>query len=427
MIWDVFISHASEDKEEVVRPLCKLLEARGLSVWLDEMQIELGDSLRKKLDEALMNSNFGVIILSPDFFKKDWTLRELGALQSKEFGSTKVILPIWHQISSSDIVKYSPMLADRIAAFTSEGLDKVAEKIIKVVKPGALHTIDSKKKYVDSFVISDTVIANAVDSIKALLNPKKWKTLAPIKDMTSPIEWMGTNESSFITIFYNLYLPLILFKHISYQLERSFSSFNTTNKIKQLILKLSYNILINEAKIAALRPSIAYSPRVYNWRIQRQKTPHAFWWQGISEEKLEGSIRFFIRNVYDETFSPEIYSLTEFKKTYDILYNGRSKDKQPLGLLANALYGFVPKDRPVYFRVLIGWQYLYQLYIALTKDDISITNNDELTSMLNSTHINIEENIDEKYLFEPMSNTIDTILSYLKKEIIEDSALCFKN
>ncbi len=56
MTWDLFISHASEDKEEVARPLAQLLKDEGLSVWLDEQELVLGDSLRRKLDEGLSKS-----------------------------------------------------------------------------------------------------------------------------------------------------------------------------------------------------------------------------------------------------------------------------------------------------------------------------------------------------------------------------------
>lgn len=72
IIWDAFISHASEDKEEVVLPLAELLMASGLKIWLDRGEIFLGDSLREKIDEGLAQSQFGIVILSHSFFSKDW-------------------------------------------------------------------------------------------------------------------------------------------------------------------------------------------------------------------------------------------------------------------------------------------------------------------------------------------------------------------
>jgi len=53
MRWDVFICHASEDKDDVAVPLARTLEDAGLLVWLDKHEIKLGDSLREKIDEGL--------------------------------------------------------------------------------------------------------------------------------------------------------------------------------------------------------------------------------------------------------------------------------------------------------------------------------------------------------------------------------------
>jgi hypothetical protein len=42
--FDVFISHASEDKDEIVRPLATALQSSGLSVWYDKFELRIGDS-----------------------------------------------------------------------------------------------------------------------------------------------------------------------------------------------------------------------------------------------------------------------------------------------------------------------------------------------------------------------------------------------
>src|SRR5690348_6780034 len=73
MAWDVFICHASEDKAAFVRDLAVELAKRGLQVWYDEMELRLGDSLRRKIDEGLRESRFGIVVLSPHFFGKNWT------------------------------------------------------------------------------------------------------------------------------------------------------------------------------------------------------------------------------------------------------------------------------------------------------------------------------------------------------------------
>ncbi len=133
-MWDVFISHASEDKAEVARPLSNLLTQAGLRVWLDEYELRVGDSLTAKIDHGLANSRYGIVILSPAFFSKDWPQRELNGLATLESSTRKVILPVWHGITRTFVANYSPLLADRLASNTSKGLSTVVQEIITSVK-----------------------------------------------------------------------------------------------------------------------------------------------------------------------------------------------------------------------------------------------------------------------------------------------------
>lgn len=133
MSWDLFISYASEDKEEVARPLAKELARSGLAVWFDEFELKLGDSLLKSIDKGLSRSRYGVVILSHAFFQKYWPQSELAGLVQKERNGKKVILPVWYELSSVDIIEYSPILSDRIAASWSRGLKIVAQQIKEVL------------------------------------------------------------------------------------------------------------------------------------------------------------------------------------------------------------------------------------------------------------------------------------------------------
>ena len=138
MTHDVFISHASEDKAAVARPLARALEAAGLSVWLDEAEITLGDSLRGSLDKGLAECRFGVVILSRDFFRKNWPQKELNGLAARENSGAKVILPVWHGLAHDDVLAFSPMLADRVAVSTEHGVDAVAAAVVAAVARGGV-------------------------------------------------------------------------------------------------------------------------------------------------------------------------------------------------------------------------------------------------------------------------------------------------
>ena len=73
MKYDVFISHASEDKDLIVRPLVTMLEKLSVRVWYDEFSLKLGDSLSASIDKGLLESRFGIVVLSKSFLKKNWT------------------------------------------------------------------------------------------------------------------------------------------------------------------------------------------------------------------------------------------------------------------------------------------------------------------------------------------------------------------
>ena len=132
---DLFLSHASEDKDAIARPLYAALTAAGVSVWFDEAVLELGDSLRRKIDDGLARSRYGVVILSPSFFSKDWPQKELDGLVARETASgEKAILPIWHEVDQKAVAAYSPTLADRLAGRSTEGVEALVEKILRVLK-----------------------------------------------------------------------------------------------------------------------------------------------------------------------------------------------------------------------------------------------------------------------------------------------------
>ena len=134
MDFDVFVSHAPEDKESVAKPLADLLRRRGLRVWIDSSELGLGDSLREHLDSAISKSRFAVVILSQAYVAKTWTNNELAAFFSLENKHRRVILPVRHQITPEEVCRFSPMLADRLSVSTDEGMDTVALRIVSVVR-----------------------------------------------------------------------------------------------------------------------------------------------------------------------------------------------------------------------------------------------------------------------------------------------------
>lgn len=133
--YDVFISHATEDKDEVARPLADALVNLGVHVWYDDFELRIGDSLRRKIDAGLAKSQFGIVVLSQAFFQKNWTQYELDGLVTREMTNEQVILPLWHRITKTEIMHHSPSLADKIARSTLDfTIEEIAQEIADVIR-----------------------------------------------------------------------------------------------------------------------------------------------------------------------------------------------------------------------------------------------------------------------------------------------------
>ncbi len=134
-VWDVFISHASEDKNAVGAPLAEHLQALGVTVWLDSLELKIGDSLRRKIDEGLANSRFGVVVFSRPYLAKGWTQYEFDGLVTRQVDGEQNLLPIWHDITRDEIKAASPSLVEKFALFTAQyGIEDIARQIAEVVK-----------------------------------------------------------------------------------------------------------------------------------------------------------------------------------------------------------------------------------------------------------------------------------------------------
>jgi hypothetical protein len=124
--YDVFISHAWEDKRAFVDEFVEELIALGIKVWYDKNKIAWGDSLRAKIDEGLRKSRFGVVVISPHYIAdgKYWTKTELDGLFQLENVNGKSLLPIWYNITKKEVINYSPIVAGKRAMTTASMTSK---------------------------------------------------------------------------------------------------------------------------------------------------------------------------------------------------------------------------------------------------------------------------------------------------------------
>ncbi len=142
--YDFFISHASEDKDTYVRQLALLLENKGFTVWYDEYTLKIGDSLTKSINDGIKGSIYGLIILSKNFFKKQWTEKELNAFLSKEIiFENNLLLPIWLDVTKEEVFNFSPLIADKFAFKATSGnipslIDELSKRVVPRITNGEI-------------------------------------------------------------------------------------------------------------------------------------------------------------------------------------------------------------------------------------------------------------------------------------------------
>lgn len=135
--FDVFLSHASEDKDRV-RKLHDALTAGGVKVFFDESSIKWGDSIVEKVNHGLLKSRFFIPFLTTTFSKKGWTNKELNSSISMNISRKGRILPIKSEefeigdkypILNETLYKTWPKSSVDEAAFIQEVVDSIIKMI----------------------------------------------------------------------------------------------------------------------------------------------------------------------------------------------------------------------------------------------------------------------------------------------------------
>jgi TIR domain len=132
---ELFISHASEDKDTFVRPLADaLIQHPGFKVFYDEYSLVMGNSLLESISKGLHKCDFGIVVFSPDFLRKKWPQVELDGLFARETIERKIILPVWHNVGRDEILAQYPSFADRIASKSIHGVERVVSDILRAIQ-----------------------------------------------------------------------------------------------------------------------------------------------------------------------------------------------------------------------------------------------------------------------------------------------------
>ena len=126
--FDLFISHAGADKKKYILPLVAALERKGLTFWIDERNLAIGDSLTMGINEGLRRSRYVLLCLSQAFLGRPWPEAELGAAMALQNSlGQKRLLPVVFDSPEAIFERY-PLLADKLYVAGND-LGRVAEVV----------------------------------------------------------------------------------------------------------------------------------------------------------------------------------------------------------------------------------------------------------------------------------------------------------
>lgn len=111
--FDVFISHANKDKEDLIEELYQSLNTLGVNIFYDKESLEWGDHWKDRILNGTKKAEFAIIVISENFFDREWTERELAEfLNRQNRNGQKLILPILHNITIEQLKAKYPLVAD---------------------------------------------------------------------------------------------------------------------------------------------------------------------------------------------------------------------------------------------------------------------------------------------------------------------------
>lgn len=111
--YDVFISHANKDKSDYVDLLYMALKRLGINIFYDTEVLSWGDNWKKVILDGTASSEFAIIVISENFFGREWTEKELHEFLGKQNScGQKIVLPLLHNISLEQLTEKYPALGE---------------------------------------------------------------------------------------------------------------------------------------------------------------------------------------------------------------------------------------------------------------------------------------------------------------------------
>ena len=124
----VFISYSHKDKPFVSK-LVADLASMGAKVWVDLIEMKVGDSIVKKIQDGIEDSEWLIVVLSPDSVDSGWVTKELSAALFNELEREQVyVLPLLYRECKIPLLLRDKLYADFTSSY-DDGLRSLANRI----------------------------------------------------------------------------------------------------------------------------------------------------------------------------------------------------------------------------------------------------------------------------------------------------------
>jgi hypothetical protein len=133
--YHLFISYATED-EAYAKELSSHFKYLGLSIWFAPLSLKIGEKLLDSINAGMLASEYGLLLLSPQYLAKQWTSYELDVLHRQHIEDQKKLFPLWHGVDKPEIHQWNPGLTGIIALKSTESIASICGKIADVVYQG---------------------------------------------------------------------------------------------------------------------------------------------------------------------------------------------------------------------------------------------------------------------------------------------------
>lgn len=135
----IFLSHSSKDKD-FVRKLASDLTKNDVPVWFDEWELKVGDSLNKKIGEAINESGWLAVVISGNSIKSTWVEKELNAGLATELEKKQVfVLPLVIDNCEIPIFLRDKLFAD----FRSDYSDGLTSLLTRLIPEKSISSVQS--------------------------------------------------------------------------------------------------------------------------------------------------------------------------------------------------------------------------------------------------------------------------------------------